>query len=145
MTVYGSILAAGDQSPRKTPTAIGLLLLLALLAWPWPTLANPGKTDHVTARLVADRTPIAPGETVDLALIFEIQPGWHTYWRNPGDSGDPPRLAWTLPAGVTEGVRPQAARIDPLAAICFIPPHVHPGVAIVRSCLMPGAAGSCPD
>ena len=118
MAATGSILAAWGRTPSGTPAAIGLLLL-ALLAWPWPSLANPVTTDHVTARLVAERSPIAPGETVDLALIFEIQPGWHTYWRNPGDSGDPPRLAWTLPAGVTVGPprwpRPEVIPVGPLA------------------------------
>ena len=118
MAATGSILAAWGRTPSGTPAAIGLLLL-ALLAWPWPSLANPVTTDHVTARLVAERSPIAPGETVDLALIFEIQPGWHTYWRNPGDSGDPPRLAWTLPDGVTVGPprwpRPEVIPVGPLA------------------------------
>jgi thiol:disulfide interchange protein/DsbC/DsbD-like thiol-disulfide interchange protein len=119
MTVFGSMLAAGDRNRPKTHRLTGLLLLLALLAWPWLALANPVTTEHVTARLVAERTPIAPGETVDLALIFEIQPGWHTYWRNPGDSGDPPRLAWTLPDGVTVGPprwpRPEVIPVGPLA------------------------------
>lgn len=118
MALADSMLAPWHPTPSGTPAALGLLLL-ALLAWPWPCLANPVTTDHVTARLVAERTPIAPGETVDLALIFEIQPGWHTYWRNPGDSGDPPRLAWTLPAGVTIGPprwpRPEVIPVGPLA------------------------------
>ncbi len=118
MAANGSTLAPWHPTLSGMPAALGLLLL-ALLAWPWPTLANPVTTDHVTARLVAERTPIAPGEMVDLALIFEIQPGWHTYWRNPGDSGDPPRLAWTLPAGVTVGPprwpRPEVIPVGPLA------------------------------
>ena len=119
MTVSGSMLTAWGQTSPKTPTVTGLLLLLALLVWPWLALGNPITTEHVTARLVAERTPIAPGETVDLALIFEIQPGWHTYWRNPGDSGDPPRLAWTLPDGVTVGPprwpHPEVIPVGPLA------------------------------
>ncbi len=118
MAANGSTLAPWHPTLSGMSAVLGLLLL-ALLAWPWPTLANPVTTDHVTARLVAERTPIAPGETVDLALIFEIQPGWHTYWRNPGDSGDPPRLAWTLPAGVTVGPprwpRPEVIPVGPLA------------------------------
>ncbi len=118
MAANGSMLAPWHPTLSGMSAVLGLLLL-ALLAWPWPSLANPVTTDHVTARLVAERTPIAPGETVDLALIFEIQPGWHTYWRNPGDSGDPPRLAWTLPTGVTIGPprwpRPEVIPVGPLA------------------------------
>ena len=41
MTVFGPMLAAWGQTSPKTPTVTSLLLLLALLAWPWPTLANP--------------------------------------------------------------------------------------------------------
>ncbi len=38
-----------------------------------------------------------------LALRQKIKPGWHTYWRNPGDSGEPTRLAWVLPEGWSAG------------------------------------------
>jgi thiol:disulfide interchange protein DsbD len=37
----------------------------------------------------------------DLGLYFKLEPGWHIYWKNAGDSGEPPRLRWTLPDGVT--------------------------------------------
>jgi len=60
-------------------------------------------TDNVSARLIAERARIAPGEGVDLALVLDIRPHWHTYWLNPGDSGEPPRIQWHLPAGVTAG------------------------------------------
>jgi DsbC/DsbD-like thiol-disulfide interchange protein len=36
-------------------------------------------------------------------LQITHQPEWHTYWKNPGDSGLPTVLEWTLPAGVTAG------------------------------------------
>ncbi|WP_240387369.1 protein-disulfide reductase DsbD family protein [Brevundimonas naejangsanensis] len=45
----------------------------------------------------------APGSTAVVAVRQKIQPGWHTYWRNPGDSGGPTTLDWTLPAGVVAG------------------------------------------
>lgn len=45
----------------------------------------------------------APGSTAVVAIRQKIQPGWHTYWRNPGDSGGPTTLRWSLPAGVTAG------------------------------------------
>jgi thiol:disulfide interchange protein DsbD len=47
---------------------------------------------------------IPPGETFWVALRQEIAPGWHTYWGvNPGDSGEPPRIEWSLPAGFEAG------------------------------------------
>ncbi|MFC5497225.1 protein-disulfide reductase DsbD family protein [Caenimonas terrae] len=44
-----------------------------------------------------------PGKQVWVGLQLAHQPGWHTYWKNSGDSGLPTQLAWTLPAGVTAG------------------------------------------
>lgn len=59
--------------------------------------------DLVTVRLVAEKPAIAAGETSSFAVHFEIKPGWHIYWRNPGDSGLPTTVAWRLPAGFTAG------------------------------------------
>ena len=36
-------------------------------------------------------------------LYFKLEPGWHVYWKNAGDSGEPPSIHWTLPAGITAG------------------------------------------
>ncbi|WP_233490297.1 protein-disulfide reductase DsbD family protein [Thiocapsa marina] len=86
-------------------------------------------TENVTARLVAERIEVAPGETLDLALVFEIRPGWHTYWRNPGDSGDPPRIEWTLPDGVEAGPlrwpRPELIPVGPLTNYGYSERAVH--------------------
>jgi thiol:disulfide interchange protein DsbD len=64
-----------------------------------PTQAAP---DHVrvTASLEA---PLAPGKTVWVAIRQDIAPGWHSYWRNPGEAGLATTLTWTLPAGVKAG------------------------------------------
>ena len=35
----------------------------------------------------------------DAGLYFKLEPGWHIYWKNPGDAGEPPHIQWTLPAG----------------------------------------------
>ena len=64
-----------------------------------PTVA----TDNVKARLVGETGAIGPGQTIWVALELDIRDGWHTYWRNPGDSGQATTLSWTLPAGVTAG------------------------------------------
>ncbi|MFZ4164927.1 protein-disulfide reductase DsbD family protein [Brevundimonas sp. NPDC058933] len=45
----------------------------------------------------------APGSTAVVAVRQQIEPGWHTYWRNPGDSGGPTTLDWTLPNNVSAG------------------------------------------
>lgn len=55
----------------------------------------------MTVRVVADQTSISPGSTFTLGVVFKPDPGWHIYWKNPGDSGLPPRFRWSLPGGVT--------------------------------------------
>ena len=56
-------------------------------------------SDNVKARLISEVDAIAPGQSVWVALELDIRDGWHTYWRNPGDSGQATELRWTLPAG----------------------------------------------
>ncbi|MBL0242958.1 MAG: thioredoxin family protein [Rhodoferax sp.] len=72
--------------------------------------AQPGhatavvQTEQVRAELFAHAPDgVAPGKSVWLGLQIQHQPNWHTYWKNPGDSGLPTVLQWTLPAGVTAG------------------------------------------
>src|SRR5678816_51070 len=36
-------------------------------------------------------------------IELRMPPGWHTYWRNPGESGKPTTVEWELPPGVTAG------------------------------------------
>ena len=58
-------------------------------------------TPHVRASLVSDRDSIEAGESFWVAVHFDIIEGWHTYWQNPGDSGNAPRIHWQLPPGFT--------------------------------------------
>ena len=61
-------------------------------------------TEHVRAELVAQAPEgVAAGKPLTLGLRLAHQPGWHTYWLNPGDSGLPTQLQWTLPQGVDAG------------------------------------------
>ena len=83
------------------------LLLAAGLAAPLLATAAPGAvvtTPQVRAELVAHAPEgIAAGRPLSLGLKIEHKPHWHTYWKNPGDSGLPTTLAWTLPAGLQAG------------------------------------------
>jgi DsbC/DsbD-like thiol-disulfide interchange protein len=58
---------------------------------------------HGTLELLAEKQWIAVGHAFNLALRFELEKGWHVYWVNPGDSGEPPRVTWDLPAGIKAG------------------------------------------
>jgi thiol:disulfide interchange protein DsbD len=80
-----------------------LVLLLALLT-AGPALGQTVvQTDNVRAELLADVSVVKPGAPFWVGLRQTIRPKWHTYWKNPGDSGLPTEIKWTLPAGVTAG------------------------------------------
>jgi thiol:disulfide interchange protein len=51
----------------------------------------------VEAELVADTAAIVPGKTFRLGLHLRMAPGWHLYWKNPGDSGIATTPGWNLP------------------------------------------------
>ncbi len=62
------------------------------------------QTEQVRAELLAHAPQgLGPGRPVWLGLQIEHQREWHTYWKNPGDSGLPTTLAWTLPQGLQAG------------------------------------------
>ena len=95
-----------------------LILGLCLACGVGSATGAPVRTEHVEADLVADRAAVAPGTTLTAALRLRIADGWHTYWRNPGDSGLPTTLAWKLPAGWQAGAlewpAPKALPAGPL-------------------------------
>ena len=62
-----------------------------------------GRGPIVTARLVPAFPALVPGEPFPVALVLTAPPGWHTYWRNPGDAGAATTLDWRLPQGFTAG------------------------------------------
>jgi thiol:disulfide interchange protein/DsbC/DsbD-like thiol-disulfide interchange protein len=64
---------------------------------------GPVKAQHLTAEMVSLGPAIAPGGSQELGLLLTIEEHWHVYWVNAGDSGEPPKITWTLPAGITAG------------------------------------------
>jgi thiol:disulfide interchange protein len=84
----------------------GTLAVLAcaflVVAGPKPSSAAP-ESPRVRVELLSEVGAITPGQTFWVALYQRITPGWHTYWVNPGDSGEPPRIEWALPSGFTAG------------------------------------------
>jgi thiol:disulfide interchange protein DsbD len=55
--------------------------------------------DLVKVELLADTNAIQPGKPFTLGVMMKIEPGWHTYWKNPGDSGAPTKITFTAPQG----------------------------------------------
>ena len=67
------------------------------------TALAPSEEPRVRIELVSEVQSVRPGVPFWVALRQTIAPGWHTYWKNPGDSGEPTTLDWTLPPGATAG------------------------------------------
>jgi thiol:disulfide interchange protein/DsbC/DsbD-like thiol-disulfide interchange protein len=86
-------------------------------------------TDNVKARLVSEVASVGPGQSFWVALELDIRDGWHTYWRNPGDSGEPTKLLWQLPPGFTAGgivwTTPHRFEIAPLVNYGYAKHAVH--------------------
>lgn len=72
----------------------------------------------VRVELLPEKAAARAGDTITIALRQIIKPGWHTYWSNPGDSGEPTRIEWKLPAGASAGPiawpLPRAIPVGPL-------------------------------
>jgi len=80
------------------------VLLLALFCLPLMVkAASLGRTDHVEAELISQYDQLQAGQEFYVALRIKMIPHWHTYWKNPGDSGLPTTIDWTLPEGVSAG------------------------------------------
>jgi thiol:disulfide interchange protein DsbD len=78
-------------------TLVFIAALFPLVAG--PAMAQIDSLPKVQARLISERTAIASGQTVAVALEENIRTGWHTYWINPGEAGAPTELQWTMPPG----------------------------------------------
>lgn len=82
-----------------------LAVVCALCAtWAAPAMAAAFRTEQVETEFHSARAAIAPGERFTIVLRQTLADGWHTYWRNPGDSGEATQImAWHLPAGFRAG------------------------------------------
>lgn len=89
-----------------------VLLAAPLMAWAVPPDAA---TEHVQARLVSSQASVAAGQRFTVALEQTIKPHWHTYWKNPGDSGQATSLDWSgTQAGPLQWPTPSIQAIGPI-------------------------------
>ena len=89
---------------QKVPSPwLYLMYAITFLAGATAALAQVSaeRPPLVRVDLLAEKAAARPGDTVTIALRQVIKPGWHTYWSNPGDSGEPTRIDWKLPAGAS--------------------------------------------
>ena len=74
-----------------------LVLFFLLLFYTGTAVAQDGN-DLVRTDLITDHSAI-PGRGAKIGILFDIEPHWHLYWRNSGDSGRPTTINWKLPDG----------------------------------------------
>ncbi|MFC3229086.1 protein-disulfide reductase DsbD family protein [Marinibaculum pumilum] len=84
---------------RRLLGAVAALCAVLLAALPSPAATDGQPPGKVAASLIAEPAAIAAGEPFWVSLRQDIAPEWHTYWRNPGDSGQATYIDWTLPPG----------------------------------------------
>jgi thiol:disulfide interchange protein len=74
-------------------------ILTAIATVPALAQSTAKHAPHATVQLIAESLNIEPGQSLKAGLHVKLEPGWHVYWKNPGDAGLPIRLTWKLPAG----------------------------------------------
>src|SRR5277367_6824964 len=77
-------------------------LLISFTAALWLAV-TPAQAAHTQVRLWLSANPARPGDTVWAGFDLTMDPGWHTYWKNSGDSGIPTQIKWQLPPGIAAG------------------------------------------
>src|SRR5687767_8190803 len=99
------------------------LLLFAIAVVCLPAALHAGEPSHVKAALIPELRTIAPGTPFWVAVQLKMDPRWHTYWINPGDSGAPTEIKWNLPPGFEAGPihwpYPQRIEVPPLVSFAY--------------------------
>lgn len=114
--------------------AVALLLGAAARAAQTPAVQTP----RSAASLVSAIDRVDPGKPFLIGLRLQLAPGWHTYWRNPGDAGAAPSLTLQLPPGAHAGPiawpTPERLTEGPLTSYAYtgdvlLPVTIDPGRA----------------
>lgn len=130
LAASGPLLAAVAWAQTAPPSGAGLLNRLtqdAAAEGPRAISTSPGplRVDHVEVTLLSAQSGVVPGQQARMALRIRHDPHWHTYWKNPGDSGLPTSIEWRLESG--PGLQaspiawpaPQRIPVGPLASYGF--------------------------
>ena len=81
---------------KKLSVLVTAFILLSATAF-------AGTGEGVKAWMATDAIPIQAGRPFPVTIVLDLEPGWHTYWQYPGDSGLPPKVTWNLPLGWKAG------------------------------------------
>jgi len=71
-----------------------LSALCALLVSAKSAHSQSPPQSHAKVELMAEESTMRPGQPLWIGILFRLDEGWHIYWQNPGDSGEPPQVQW---------------------------------------------------
>jgi thiol:disulfide interchange protein len=131
---------------RVSSSKLFLLAAILLLAGvPGFAVSNSADGPHVHVQLVAPDPSIGVrGQPARAGLYFKLEPGWHVYWKNAGDAGEPPHIKWTLPQGITASALqfpvPKRLPVGPLMDFGYEDEVLFPFTLSAGSDAMPGPA-----
>src|SRR5271154_3042984 len=132
---------------RSVRLAASSVVLACASAWSGATLSHaqvsPAVISHVAANLIAEAHNVVPGTPLQVALRQKIESGWHTYWSNPGESGLPTTIDWSLPHGFRAGPivwpTPERFTVGPVVGYGYEDEVILPVTIDVPSGLQPGS------
>jgi suppressor for copper-sensitivity B len=90
---------------RSECRAIAAILLALVLAWPAAAFAMATRwvgDNHAAARLISAVDATGWAQVVGAGIEIRLAPGWHAYWRSPGDAGIPPSVDWSGSDNLTQ-------------------------------------------
>ncbi|HYX38990.1 MAG TPA: protein-disulfide reductase DsbD domain-containing protein [Oligoflexus sp.] len=82
-----------------------LWISFILIVFSWKAQGFTGATAtyrgaHVQVQVLSSELSLRPGQTQTFAIRFVLDPHWHVYWQNAGDSGQAPEMQWSKPSGL---------------------------------------------
>jgi thiol:disulfide interchange protein len=105
--------------------------------------SNSADLPHVHVQLMTGESGVLAPGLVDAGLYFKLESGWHVYWKNPGDAGQPPKIVWTLPNGVSAAPfkfpAPKRLPLGPLMDFGYEGEVLFPLLVNVNSSFKPGS------
>jgi DsbC/DsbD-like thiol-disulfide interchange protein len=87
---------------RLFPSIFVLPLMLAA-GLPAQAVSGLGRCAACACAAGRSRLVLQSGRSGRSRALFQDRPGWHVYWKNAGDAGEPPHMKWTLPDGIAAG------------------------------------------
>ncbi len=96
---HSAHMAGGIFSSAVVISALAIFFLFGGVV----AFAQSAHIPHGTLELISENSAITPGHDFTVGLQFKMERGWHIYWENPGDSGEPPHVTWQLPKGLSAG------------------------------------------